>query len=130
MSRHQRTKETSVTSKTKSWLFLVGAIAAEVTGSLSLKAALDAPGLYVLVATGYIGAFVFLGLVLRSGMSLGVAYGIWAAAGVALTAVMSLLLFGEPLTLLMCVGIVVVIAGVLSVELGAHVGHKEKAPAA
>jgi hypothetical protein len=44
MSRYQRLKETSVTSKTKSWLFLIGAVTAEVTGSLSLKAALDAPG--------------------------------------------------------------------------------------
>lgn len=110
----------------KGWLLLVGAIFAEVAGSLSLKAALEAPALYLLVAIGYVGAFVFLSLVLRTGMALGVAYGIWGASGVALTALLSLVLFGEPLTVLMCVGIVVVIAGVLCVELGAQVGHKEK----
>ena len=35
------------------WLLLAGAILSEVTGSLSLKGALDRPGLYVLVAAGY-----------------------------------------------------------------------------
>ena len=83
-----------MTNKAKGWLFLIGAIAAEVTGSLSLKGALDAPALYALVAAGYIGAFVFLSLVLRTGMALGVAYGIWGASGVALTALLSLVIFG------------------------------------
>ena len=108
----------------KGWLFLVGAVLSETTGSLSLKAALDAPAFYALVAVGFVGAFAFLALVLRAGMALGVAYGIWGASGVALTAVMSFILFDEPLTLLMVVGIVVVIAGVLCVELGAQAGHK------
>ena len=107
-------------NKAKGWLFLAGAIGAEVTGSLSLKGALDFPALYVLVAAGYIGAFVFLSLVLRTGMALGVAYGIWGASGVALTAILSLVIFGEPLTLLMGIGIFIVIAGVLCVELGAQ----------
>ena len=35
------------------WLLLAGSILSEVTGSLSLKGALDRPGLYVLVAAGY-----------------------------------------------------------------------------
>ena len=49
----------------------------------------------------------------------GVAYGIWAASGVALTAVASKALFKEPLTALMMGGIALIIAGVLLVELGA-----------
>ena len=44
------------------WVFLAGAIALEVTGSLSLKAAVDAPGFFALVAVGYIGAFTLLAL--------------------------------------------------------------------
>ena len=108
-------------NKAKGWLFLAGAIAAEVTGSLSLKGALELPALYALVVVGYLGAFVFLSLVLRTGMALGVAYGIWGASGVALTALLSLL---------MGIGIVIVIAGVLCVELGAQAGHKKKAEVA
>jgi len=72
------------------------------------------------VLIGYVASFVLLAFVLRQGMGLGVAYGIWGALGVALTAVMSTLLFDEAFTGLMGVGIVLVIAGVLVVELGAH----------
>ena len=114
----------------KKWLFLVGAILSESAGSLSLKAALGHPAWYLLVIAGFLAAFVFLALVLREGIALGVAYGIWGASGVALTALLSLVIFGEPLTLLMGIGIVVVIAGVLCVELGAQAGHKKKAEVA
>ena len=58
------------------WVFLAGAIALEVTGSLSLKAAVDAPGFFALVAVGYIGAFTLLAGALTQGMPLGVGYGI------------------------------------------------------
>lgn len=115
------------TSKARGWLFLVIAIVSEVSASLSLKGALDHPGLYAVVAIGYLVAFAGLALVLRTGMALGVAYGIWGASGVALTAVLSLVIFGEPLTLVMGIGIVVVIAGVLCVELGAQAAHREAA---
>ena len=48
------------------WLLLIGAIATEVMASLSLKGALDAPGFFVLVAVGYIAAFLFLSFALRA----------------------------------------------------------------
>lgn len=102
------------------WLLLLGAIVSEVLGSLSLKGALDRPGLYVLVVVGYLAAFAFLVGVLRQGMGLGVAYGIWGAAGVAATAVLSSVIFGESLTPLMGVGIALIIGGVLAVEIGAQ----------
>ena len=51
------------------WVFLAGAIALEVTGSLSLKAAVDAPGFFALVAVGYIGAFTLLAGALKGTMS-------------------------------------------------------------
>jgi small multidrug resistance pump len=87
------------------WVLLAVTIGLEVTGSLSLKAALDHPGWYVVVAIGYLGAFVLLSRVLKLGMAIGVAYGIWGACGVALTALFSALLFGEPLTVPMLLGI-------------------------
>jgi small multidrug resistance pump len=54
-------------------------------------------------------------------MGIGIAYGVWAAAGVALTAVAGKVLFAEPLTRVTGAGIGCIIAGVLLVELGA--GH-------
>lgn len=102
----------------KGWLFLVAAIVTEVIGTLSLKAALENPVFYVLVVGGYVAAFASLAQVLRAGLSIGVAYGIWGACGVALTALLSYVVFSEPLTPMMVTGIVVIIAGVLCIELG------------
>ena len=107
------------------WLLLILAIALEVTGSLSLKAALDAPAFYALVALSYVGAFLALFQSMRRGMGLGVGYGIWGASGVALTAAMSFVIFAEPVTPLMSVGIVLVMGGVLLVELGSQAAQKK-----
>ncbi|WP_121241662.1 DMT family transporter [Kocuria rhizophila] len=108
------------------WLYLAAAIVSEVTGSLALKAAVDAPGFYVLVLAGYTGSFLGLFASLRHGMSLGVGYGIWGATGVALTALMSYVLFDEPITPVMGVGLVLVMVGVLLVELGSQAAQKTR----
>jgi len=103
------------------WAFLVAAILSEVAASLSLKAAADGrKRWYAVVVVGYGLAFTSLTLALEAGLGIGVAYGIWVAAGVALTAIASRILFKEPLTKLMGLGIALVGAGVLLVELGAH----------
>jgi small multidrug resistance pump len=83
-----------------------------------MKAALGHPAWYAVVAVGYASSFFFLDRVLRAGVPLGVAYGIWGALGVALTAGLSAALFGESLTGIMIVGIVIVIVGVVCIELG------------
>nr|WP_196837144.1 SMR family transporter [Zhihengliuella flava] len=106
------------------WVLLATAVAAEVTATLCLKAALDQPLFYAVVAAGYAAAFGLLGRVLRAGMPLGVAYGIWSAAGVVLTAVASWLIYGEPITPLMACGFALVIGGVLLVE----IGHQRSLP--
>lgn len=102
------------------WLLLAAAICTEVTASLSLKAALGNPVWYVLVVTGYAAAFTFLAAVLRRGLPVGVAYGVWAALGVTLTALLAALFFGEALGPLVLAGIALVVAGVLCVEVGSH----------
>lgn len=104
----------------RNWLLLLAAIISEVTGSLALKGALEHGSLYVVVGVGYVGSFVLLALVLRGGMGLGVAYGIWGALGVASTALMSSVLFDEPLTAVMGLGIALIIGGVLTIEVGSH----------
>ena len=113
------------------WILLAAAILAEVTATLSLKAALDHPGLYVVVVLGYVASFVCLAGVLRGGMPLGVAYGMWGALGVAATAVMSARLFGEAITPVMAVGLALVAAGVLLVEVGSRSArtHGPRGPA-
>ena len=101
------------------YLLLIGAILFEVAGTISLRLAIDNKRWYAAVAVGYVVSFSMLGLSLANGMPVGIAYGIWAAAGVALTAVLSRFLFKDPLTRLMSLGIVLIIGGVLLIELGA-----------
>ncbi|MFS0896814.1 DMT family transporter [Mycolicibacterium litorale] len=102
------------------YLLLLCAIAAEVVGTLTLRvAATGRATLYAVVAVCYVVAFVALAGALGHGMPLGVAYGVWAAAGVAITAAASRFLFDEPLTRRMVAGIGFVMVGVLLMEIGA-----------
>ena len=97
------------------------AIASEIAGTLALRvAARGRPTWYAVVAAGYLAALGFLSLALDRGLGLGVAYGIWAASGVALTAVLSRLIFNEPLSAVMGGGIALIAVGVLLIELGGH----------
>lgn len=102
------------------WLYLGAAILSEVSGSLALRAALDHPAWYAWVAIGYVASFVLLALVLRLGTPVGVAYGIWAACGVAITAVAAAFLFDDPLNWTMGAGFAAIIGGVLLIEMGSH----------
>lgn len=100
---------------------LAAAILAEVTGTLALRAAATGrTALYGVTAVGYLTSFVLLSLALSEGLGIGVAYGIWAASGVALTAVAARVLWRDPLTPTMLAGIGLIMCGVLLVELGAH----------
>jgi small multidrug resistance pump len=105
-----------------SWVLLVGAILAEVAATMSLRASdgLTKRAWLLPVTAGYVLAFVLLSLALSEGLALGVAYGVWTASGVVLTAVLARLIFREPLTRVMGAGILLIAAGVLVVELGAH----------
>lgn len=67
---------------------------------------------------GYLRALVLLTLTLREGLALDVAYGIWSAEGMAVTATASRFLSGEPLTRTMVVGTALIMAGILLVKLG------------
>lgn len=99
---------------------LAGAIIVEVAATLSLRASRDHSAWLLVVVVGYIAAFAFLTLVLRAGMPVGVAYGIWGAVGTAGTAVLAAVLFNDPFTWPIVAGIGLIIAGVLLIEFGSH----------
>jgi small multidrug resistance pump len=104
------------------WPPLLLAIALEVTATLSLRAAegFTYPLWLIVVVLGYSGSLWLLSVVLDRGMPVGVAYGIWSAIGVVLTAVLGTVLFGEMLGPVQIVGVGVIVVGVLLVELGSH----------
>ncbi|MBA8815887.1 small multidrug resistance pump [Microbacterium halimionae] len=104
------------------WIMLAGAIIFEVTGTMSLRASegLRKKLWIAPVLISYILAFTLLFLCLGQGMPVGVAYGIWSACGVALTAILARILFQEPFTWVMGLGVVAIAGGVLLIELGAQ----------
>lgn len=100
---------------------LTVAILTEVGATISLRASVGGHKLwYLAIIGGYLLSFVSLALALDAGIGLGVAYGIWAAGGTALTAVASKYLFKDPLTGFMAAGIALIAGGVLLIEVGAY----------
>lgn len=101
------------------WWILSFAILVEVFSTLGLKVAVErSRGIwYVGVIIGYAVAFSCLAWTLSLGIPIGIAYGIWAASGVALTAILARAFLREPLTALMAGGIALIVAGVWLVEM-------------
>jgi small multidrug resistance pump len=106
--------------RVRTWALLFAAIAVEVAATLSLRASQDHSAWLLLVVAGYVGSFILLTMVLRAGMPVGVAYGIWGASGTAATAVLAAATFGDAFTWPIAVGIGLIIAGVLLVEFGSR----------
>ena len=97
----------------KYYLFLAGAIACEIAGTSALKASrgFTVPAWAVLTAAAYAGSFWLLGLT-RKGMSLGVAYAIWAGAGTVLTVLVGMAVFKERPDFAAVLGISLIVVGV------------------
>lgn len=70
----------------------------------------------VLMGLCYAGSFYFLSLVLRS-MPLGIAYAVWSGLGIVLVSLIGLVVFGQKLDLPAIVGLGLIIAGVVIVNL-------------
>ncbi len=103
------------------WLFLACAILAEVAATTALKLSdgFSRLGPSVVVVIGYVAAFALLSQALVRGLGISVAYGTWAAAGIALVALIGVVFLGESLSAVQIGGIALVIIGVLALELGA-----------
>lgn len=103
-----------------SWLYLSLAIVSEIIATLSLRAS-DGfrKKIWILpLVIFYALAFFFLAITISHGMPVAIAYGIWSAVGVALIALLARIIWKEPLTPRMILGLVLIMVGVLLVELG------------
>jgi small multidrug resistance pump len=102
------------------YLLLMGAIGTEIVATLSLKASDGFSRLppSILVVVGYISSFTLLGLALNRGLPVGLGYAIWAAVGTTAVAILGALFFGESLSTMAIVGIVLIVAGVGLLNLG------------
>ncbi|QLH21060.1 multidrug efflux SMR transporter [Streptomyces sp. Rer75] len=101
------------------YLTLSGAILAEVLATTSMKYSDGFSKLWPSVATalGYGIAFVLLAQTLKT-ISVGTAYAVWAGAGTAVIAAIGMVFLGEAVTAARVIGVLLVIAGVVVLNLG------------
>jgi multidrug transporter EmrE-like cation transporter len=100
------------------WLYLSIAIVAEVIATSALKASEGFArfGPSAVVVVGYGIAFYFLSLTLRE-IPVGIAYAVWSGVGIVLISLIAWVLYGQTLDLAAWVGIGLIIAGVLVLNL-------------
>lgn len=101
-----------------SWVYLAVAILSEVFGSSMLKASENFTKLIptIIFILMYIVAFFSLGMSLKT-IPLGTAYAIWCGIGLILTALVSVFFFGQVINLMGMIGIALIIAGVVILQL-------------
>lgn len=100
------------------WILLAIAIVSEVIATSYLKAAEGFTRLWpsVIVVVGYVLAFYFLSLTLRT-IPVGVAYAIWSGVGVVLIALSGWLFLGQSLDLPALIGLTLIVAGVVVINM-------------
>ena len=96
------------------WVYLSIAIVSEVAATSALKASNGFSRLWpsIVVVIGYGLAFYFLSLTLKT-VPVGIIYAIWSGAGVALITVIAWLFMGQPLDAPAIVGLALIVAGVV-----------------
>jgi small multidrug resistance pump len=100
------------------WTTLAIGILFEVLGTICMK---YAEGFTKLVPSVLV--FVFYGISLAAlvfvleKMQVSIAYAVWASAGTALIAIIGILFFKEPVTLIKMLSILLIILGILGLEL-------------
>lgn len=100
------------------YLYLALAVVFEVIGTSALQASeqFTRPKPLLLTALGYGAAFYLLSLVLRT-MPVGIAYAIWSGFGIILITLVGLIWFGQKLDLAATIGLALIVAGVLTINL-------------
>lgn len=100
------------------WFYLFLAITGEIVGTTALKASDGFTRLMpsLVAITGYAIGFYFLAIVLRT-IPLGITYAIWSGVGVAAVTLIGWMLYGQKLDWAALVGIGLIVAGVLVLNL-------------
>ena len=101
------------------WLFLAGAIAFEVAGTISIKLSegFTRPWPAVLLFVFYAASFAALTFALKR-IEVGVAYAVWCGVGTTLVAAIGVLYFREAATVLKFSSILLIVVGVVGLNLG------------
>ncbi len=101
------------------WVLLSIAIAAEILGTLSLKASDGLsklwPSLGVLI--GYALAFTLMAISLKK-LDVGITYAIWSGVGIIGAAIGGVIFFDQHLSRMTIIGMAIIIVGVVVMNLG------------
>jgi len=101
------------------YVFLLGAIALEVFGTSLLKATdgFTNPLPTALLLAAYAGAFTLLSQAVKD-IPVGVAYALWSGLGTAAIVAIGVAFLGEGVNAVKVVGVVAIIGGVVTLNLG------------
>ena len=96
------------------WLLVAASVIAEVIGTVALK---HSDGMSRLVPAGaaascYALAIWLMSVAMRQ-LDMGITYAVWAASGIAVTALVGVAFFGEHLGTVKALGLVCVVGGVV-----------------
>lgn len=96
------------------WVLLAIAIAAEVAGTMSLRASDGFKRVVpvVIVIVGYGVSFVLLAQVLKR-LPIGVVYAIWSAVGISAIAILGKVVWNDPLPPLAIAGLALIVIGIV-----------------
>ena len=102
-----------------SYVFLMAAIAAEILATSLMKSTEGFTRLWptVVCLAGYAFSLIALSQAVK-GVPVGVAYALWSALGTAAIVAIGAAFLGEPITLIKVAGISLIIAGVVTLNLG------------
>lgn len=107
------------------WVALAIAIFSEVVATSFLKASDGFSKLWpsVIVIVGYASAFYFMSISIKT-IPVGITYAVWSGTGIVLIALVGWLVMGQKLDWPAILGMGLIVAGVLVIQLGSKsVGH-------
>jgi small multidrug resistance pump len=105
-------------AKPLAWLLLAASVTSEVAGTVALRQSDGLSRVAPSVAAGvcYVLAVWWMSLAMKH-IGMGTTYAVWAGSGLALTALLGVALFGEPLSGMRLAGLALVVAGVVTLSL-------------
>ena len=100
----------------QSWLFLIGAILAEVIGTTALKATQGFTRLAPSLVVAYALAFYLLSRTMQT-IPMSISYAVWSGVGIVLITLIGDVVYQQSLDLPALIGLGLILAGVLVIHL-------------
>jgi len=103
----------------KAYGILLASIAFEVLGTSMLKLSDGFTNLFpsLILLISFAISFTFMGIVLKT-IPLSIAYSVWAGLGTVATGLIGVFVYGEVLSTLNSIGLIVIVLGVIVMNLG------------